>query len=129
MQARHDKNYNLLAELNPGVSVQQAQADVNLIANRIRVKDKRDRTFGMTLVLLLDQPLSNTGVSVRAGSLCIETSIRRCGEANHCSTHAGVSILLLSTGGAAGAATWALGKLKVSQTEQRLFDVGSSRFA
>lgn len=55
MQSRGDENYNLLAELRPGVSVQQAQADINLIANRIRLKDKRDRTFGMTVMSLQDQ--------------------------------------------------------------------------
>lgn len=54
-QSRHDENYNLLARLKPGISLQQAQADINLIAGRIRVKDKRDVTFGMTVVGLLDQ--------------------------------------------------------------------------
>jgi predicted permease len=54
-QRRGDENYNLLAKLRPGVTVQQAQADVNSIANRIRKKDKRDVTFGMSVVPLLDQ--------------------------------------------------------------------------
>jgi predicted permease len=54
-QRRGDENYNLLAKLSPGVTVQQAQADINLIASRIRKKDKRDITFGMTVVPLLDQ--------------------------------------------------------------------------
>lgn len=55
MQARGDENYNLLAILKPGVSVRQAQTDVDSIANRIRLKDQRDRTFGMSVVSLLDQ--------------------------------------------------------------------------
>jgi predicted permease len=52
---RGDENYNILVRLKPNVSVQQAQADVGIIAARIREKDKRDRTFGMHVVGLLDQ--------------------------------------------------------------------------
>jgi predicted permease len=55
VQRRGDENYNLVARLKPGVSVQQAQADIDVIASRIRQKDKRDRTFGMTVIGLLDQ--------------------------------------------------------------------------
>jgi predicted permease len=54
-QKRGDENYNLVARLKPVVSVAQAQADVNGIANRIRLKDKRDRTFGMTVIGLQEQ--------------------------------------------------------------------------
>src|SRR5579862_1234070 len=43
---RGDENYNIVARLKPGVSLQQAQADVDIIASRIRAKDKRDVTFG-----------------------------------------------------------------------------------
>src|SRR5207244_1901927 len=49
-QRRGDENYNVMVRLKPGVSVQQAQADIDIIASRIREKDKRDRTFGMTVV-------------------------------------------------------------------------------
>jgi predicted permease len=52
---RHDENYNLIVKLKPGVTVRQAQADIDIIAGRIREKDKRDRTFGMTVTGLLDQ--------------------------------------------------------------------------
>ena len=54
-QNRRDENYNILARLKPGVSVAQAQADVDLIASRIREKDKRDATFGMQVVQLQNQ--------------------------------------------------------------------------
>ena len=52
---RGDENYNLLARLRLGVSIRQAQADVDIVAARIREQDKRDRTFGMSVVGLLDQ--------------------------------------------------------------------------
>ncbi len=55
IQRRGDENYNLLARLKSGISIRQAQADIDVIASRIRVKDKRDRTFGMTVIGLLDQ--------------------------------------------------------------------------
>jgi len=55
VQRRGDENYNLIVKLKPGVTVQQAQADIDIIASRIRQKDKRDRTFGMTVIGLLDQ--------------------------------------------------------------------------
>ena len=52
---RGDENYNILVLLKPGISLQQAQADVAVIARRIRDKDKRDRTFGMDVVGLQEQ--------------------------------------------------------------------------
>ncbi len=55
LRRRGDENYNLLARLKPGVSVRQAQADVDIIAARVCQKDKRDRTYGMTVVGLSDQ--------------------------------------------------------------------------
>jgi predicted permease len=55
VQRRGDENYNLIVKLKPGVTVPQAQADIDIIASRIRQKDKRDRTFGMTVIGLLDQ--------------------------------------------------------------------------
>src|SRR5947207_9990294 len=44
LKRRGDENYNILARLKPGVSTTQAQADVDIIAGRIREADKRDRT-------------------------------------------------------------------------------------
>jgi len=55
VQKRRDENYNILARLKPGVSLQQAQADIDIIASRIREKDKRDATFGMDVVGLQEQ--------------------------------------------------------------------------
>ncbi len=55
VRRRGDENYNIMVRLKPGISIQQAQADIDLIATRIREKDKRDRTFGMTVVGLEEQ--------------------------------------------------------------------------
>ncbi|HKO12965.1 MAG TPA: ABC transporter permease [Acidobacteriaceae bacterium] len=54
-QRRGDENYNILARLRPGISVQQAQADIDVIAARIRQKDKRDASFGMDVIGLQQQ--------------------------------------------------------------------------
>lgn len=52
---RGDENYNIVARLKPGVSIQNAQADIEVIASRIREKDKRDASFGMHVVGLQEQ--------------------------------------------------------------------------
>ncbi|HKW76779.1 MAG TPA: ABC transporter permease, partial [Terriglobales bacterium] len=52
---RGDENYNIMVRLKPGVSVQQAQADLDVIASRIREKDKRGASFGMHVVGLQEQ--------------------------------------------------------------------------
>jgi predicted permease len=52
---RGDENYNIMVRLKPGVSVQKAQADIDVIASRIRGKDKRDASFGMHVVGLQEQ--------------------------------------------------------------------------
>lgn len=52
---RFDENYNLMARLKPGVTMAQAQADVSIIAARIREKDKRDHTFTISVVPLMEQ--------------------------------------------------------------------------
>jgi len=54
-QNRGDENYNIVVRLKPGVSIKQAQADVDIIAARIREKDKRDASFGMHIVGLQEQ--------------------------------------------------------------------------
>ncbi len=52
---RGDENYNLMARLKPGVTMAQAKADVAVTAGRIREKDKRDRTFTIDVVPLMEQ--------------------------------------------------------------------------
>ncbi len=52
---RGDENYNIMVRLKPGVPLQKAQADIELIARRIREKDKRDASFGMHVVGLQEQ--------------------------------------------------------------------------
>ena len=55
VQRRGDENYNIVARLKPGVSLQQAQADINIIAEGIRIKDKRDVSYGMDVIGLQKQ--------------------------------------------------------------------------
>jgi predicted permease len=52
---RGDENYNLMGRLKPGVTMEQARADVAAIGARIREKDKRDRTFTIDVVSLQHQ--------------------------------------------------------------------------
>jgi predicted permease len=54
-QRRGDENYNIVVRLKPGVSIQQAQADIDIIASGIRAKDKRDVSYGMDVVGLQKQ--------------------------------------------------------------------------
>ena len=68
---RGDENYNLMARLKPGVTMEQAQADISVIAARIRDKDKRDRTFTISVVPLRDQVVGDVrrAVLVLLGSV------------------------------------------------------------
>ncbi len=52
---RGDENYNIMVRLKPGVSLKQAQADVDVIASRIRQKDRRGASFGMHVIGLQEQ--------------------------------------------------------------------------
>jgi len=52
---RRDENYNIIVRLKTGISVEQAQADLDVIASRIREKDKRDASFGMHVIGLQEQ--------------------------------------------------------------------------
>src|SRR6185295_13327783 len=56
---RGDENYNIMARLKPGVTIEQAHADVAAIAARIREKDKRDRTFTIDVVPLVESVVGN----------------------------------------------------------------------
>ena len=83
-QNRGDENYNLMVRLKPGVTVRQAQADVDIIASRIREKDKRDRTFGMSVVGLLDQVVGDVrrAMLVLLGSVALVLLIACANVAN-----------------------------------------------
>ncbi len=59
VKRRGDENYNLMARLRPGVSVAKAQADIDVIASRIRTIDKRDRSFTISVVGLSEQVVGN----------------------------------------------------------------------
>ena len=61
---RGDENYNVMARLKPGVTLAQADDDVSAIAARIREKDKRDRTFTIDVVSLVESVVGNVRVAV-----------------------------------------------------------------
>ena len=61
---RGDENYNVMARLKPGVTVAQADADVAAIAARIREKDKRDRTFTIDVVSLVESVVGNVRLAI-----------------------------------------------------------------
>ena len=81
---RGDENYNILVRLKPGVSVPQAQADIDAIAGRIREKDKRDRTFGMHVVGLQEQVVGDVrrALLVLVGSVALVLLIACANVAN-----------------------------------------------
>ena len=81
---RNDENYNVVVRLKPGVSLRRAQADIDVIASRIRVKDKRDRTFGMTVVGLQEQVVGDVhrALLVLVGSVALVLLIACANVAN-----------------------------------------------
>ena len=81
---RGDENYNLMARLKPGVTAEEAQADVSVIAAGIREKDKRDRTFTISVVPLLEQVVGNVrrAVLVLLGSVALVLLIACANVAN-----------------------------------------------
>jgi predicted permease len=83
-QRRGDENYNILVRLKPGVSVPQAQADIDIIASRIREKDKRDRSFGMDVVGLQEQVVGDVrrALLVLLGSVALVLLIACANVAN-----------------------------------------------
>ena len=64
VKRRGDENYNIMARLKPGVTMAQAHADVAAIAARIREKDKRDRTFTIDVVPLVESVVGNVRLAV-----------------------------------------------------------------
>ena len=81
---RGDENYNLMARLKPGVTMAAAQSDISLIADRIREKDKRDRTFTISVVPLHEQVVGNVrrAVLVLLGSVALVLLIACANVAN-----------------------------------------------
>jgi predicted permease len=61
---RGDENFNIMARLKPGVTMTQAHADVASIAARIREKDKRDKTFTIDVVPLVESVVGNVRLAV-----------------------------------------------------------------
>jgi len=84
IQRRGDENYNIVVRLKPGVSVQQAQADIDIIASHIRQKDKRDVSFGMDVVGLQEQVVGDVRRSllVLLGSVALVLLIACANVAN-----------------------------------------------
>ncbi len=53
------ENYNILARLKPGVTMKQAQSDIDVIAARLRHEKHRDRSFTISVVPLMEQVVGN----------------------------------------------------------------------
>jgi predicted permease len=81
---RGDENYNLMARLKPGVTMARAHSDVAAIAARIREKDKRDRTFTIDVVPLVESVVGNVrrAVLVVMGSVTLVLLIACANVAN-----------------------------------------------
>jgi predicted permease len=81
---RRDENYNIVVRLKPGVTLQQARADVDVIASRIREKDKRDGSFGMHVVRLQDEVVGDVrrALLVLLGSVALVLLIACANVAN-----------------------------------------------
>lgn len=81
---RGDENYNLMARLKPSVSMSQAQADISIIASQIREKDKRDKTFTISVVPLLDSVVGDVrrALLVLLGSVALVLLIACANVAN-----------------------------------------------
>jgi predicted permease len=58
------ENFNIVVRLKPGVTVQQAQADIDLIAARLREEKHRDRTFTISVVPLMEQVVGGVRRSI-----------------------------------------------------------------
>jgi predicted permease len=53
------EDFNILARLKPGVTPQQAQADIDRIAARLRIEKHRDPSFTISVVPLMEQVVGN----------------------------------------------------------------------
>jgi predicted permease len=64
VKRRGDENFNIMARLRAGVTMAQAKADVAAIAARIRDTDKRDRTFTIDVVPLVESVVGDVRVAI-----------------------------------------------------------------
>jgi predicted permease len=64
VKQRGAEAYNVMARLKPGVSLELAKSDVAAIAGRIREKDKRDATFTIDVVPLVQSVVGNVRLAV-----------------------------------------------------------------
>jgi predicted permease len=53
------ENYNILARLKPGTTMQEAQSDIDVIAARLRREKHRDPSFTISVVPLIEQVVGN----------------------------------------------------------------------
>jgi predicted permease len=83
-QRRGDENYNIIVLLKPGVSIEQAQADIDVIATGIRIKDKRGASYGMDVIGLQKQVVGDVRRSllVLLGSVALVLLIACANVAN-----------------------------------------------
>jgi predicted permease len=58
------EDFNIIARLRPGVTPQQAQADIDIIAARLREEKHRDRSFTISVVPLMEQVVGNVRSAV-----------------------------------------------------------------
>ena len=63
-ERRGDENFNVMARLKPGVTLEQARLDVLETAARIREKDRRDVTFTIDTVSLVESVVGNVRLTV-----------------------------------------------------------------
>jgi predicted permease len=53
------EDYNILVSMKPGVTVKEAQADIDRIATRLRIEKHRDPSFTISVVPLMEQVVGN----------------------------------------------------------------------
>ncbi len=67
------ESYNILARLKPGVTMRQAQSDIDVIAARHREQKHRDPSFNISVVPLTEQVVGNvrTAILVLLGAVAL----------------------------------------------------------
>ena len=67
------ENYNILARVRPGVTMKQAQSDIDVIADRHRREKHRDRSFTISVVPLIEQVVGDirTAVLILFGAVAL----------------------------------------------------------